>query len=682
MLLKTLNAAILITFLISWQVSAQEKSSGDSQKKIVIPGIMSITASERVSPPDWAVMERQLIKVMNDAAPEFVAKYADRGGRMPQIGKPDDIYEDYANWPLFYALGGNEYILNTSIDEWNAITRQLIEAGQVDREFVVGYDWFHHSENYKNFYYFGLADPTIPENIARSKRFAEMYTGEDTLAMNYDKKHKIMFAPRTGAKGPAFPKKGDENVYLLNYGHGSLYPFVKGDFRPGWEKDPVLSKKYNELANDILFTGDYPVSLSSTALVANAYLYTGDEKFKKWVLEYTDAWMERIKENKGIIPDNIGPNGKIGELRKGQWWGGFFGWNCRYSQHMIFGAVTTAAETAYLVSGDPKYLGLLRSQLDVLLKNSKTQKGQLLVPYKYGAKGWFDYRPLELRESAHLYNSSMDSADKARIERILAGSKTGPRPYDHYNDYAMPVEGHLNYKWMSNGIPMDFTKPVSNGDVGDLLQEQEELNEAPRYLFLEGKNPGFPVKMLEADYNESLRRIAESRGIEDIYKVPNRHSEYVAELNPVVIKSLVYLTMGGPMAIYNGGLLQVRVRYFDTQKGRPGLPDDVGALVEKIGPDNTVLSLVNINAIEPRSLIVQAGAYGEHQFGEIKYSETTKDAAGKTTTVEKTLPVNNKYFEVELPPASSIKLNMSMKRHANRPSYDFPWKAATAAAPK
>ena len=585
---------------------------------VVIPGIAVITAEEKAPPPSWAVLERRLMQTIEDAAPQFLEKYSERGGRMPGIGKPDDIYEDYGNWPLFYALGGSDRILELALREWNAITRQLTESGRVKREFVVHYDWFHHSENYKNFFYFGLADPTIPENADRAVRFAAMYTGADSLAQNYDPVHRIMRSPVTGATGPLFEQDGE---YLINHGHASLYPFIREELPLGWEKDPAKAKEIGELYNRVVMNGDTPISLNAVALVANAWLYTGDERYRSWIREYVDAWMERIKRNKGVIPDNVGRSGKIGENRRGQWWGGHFGWSARYSQHMIFGALTSAAESAFLVTGDPKYLDLLRSQLDVLFRNSHSEKGQLLFPYRYGPKGWFDYRPLEIRELSHLWNVSMEQKDRTRVEQVLAGSKTGPRPYDRYNDYAMPVTGHLAYRWISNGIPMDFTQTISHGDIGDLLQEQEELNEAPRYLYLAGRNPGFPERMLEADLREVYRRVAESDSIADIYKVPNLHSEYIAELNPVVVKSLVFLTMGGPMPIYNGGLLQTRVRHFDPERGRPGLPEDVAALVEKVEPDRSFLQLVNTSAFETRRVIVQAGAYGEHQFTTVSWRE-------------------------------------------------------------
>ena len=170
-----------------------------------------------------------------------------------------------------------------------------------------------------------------------------------------------------------------------------------------------------------------------------------------------------------------------------------------------------------------------------------------------------------------------------------------------------------------------------------------------------------------------LRRIEESRGIENIYKVPGLISEELAGLNPVVTKGLVFLTLGGPQAIYNGGHLQVRVRYFDLVRARPGLPEDVAALIEKIESGRTVLNLVNLSAFDTRKLIVQAGAFGEHEFTEVTFREQHKDGSGNKVLSDKKVTVNKKYFAVELPPSTSVKLDMEMRRHVNKPSYAFPW---------
>lgn len=64
---------------------------------------------------------------------------------------------------------------------------------------------------------------------------------------------------------------------------------------------------------------DVPVNLAATGIMTNAYLYTGEEKYKDWVRNYVDAWMKRIDDNGGLLPDNIGQTGKVGEYRNGQW---------------------------------------------------------------------------------------------------------------------------------------------------------------------------------------------------------------------------------------------------------------------------------------------------------------------------------------------------------------------------
>ena len=89
-------------------------------------------------------------------------------------------------------------------------------------------------------------------------------------------------------------------------------------------------------------------------MVTHAYLQTGDQKYKQWVLEYVDAWLARIEANGGVIPDNIGPSGVVGEFRGGQWWGGFYGWNCYSGYNIMFHSIGIAAECAHLLSGDPK----------------------------------------------------------------------------------------------------------------------------------------------------------------------------------------------------------------------------------------------------------------------------------------------------------------------------------------
>jgi hypothetical protein len=143
--------------------------------------------------------------------------------------------------------------------------------------------------------------------------------------------------------------------------------------------------------------------------------------------------------------------------------------------------------------------------------------------------------------------------------------------------------------------------------------------------------------------------------------------------NPVFTNGLAQMTMGAPFTCYNGGLLMARVRYFDPVRARPGLPDDVAALVETLGADRTVLTLVNTGIRETRRVIVQGGAYAEHTFTEVTVVPFSP-GAGSIRAV----PVNREFFAVELPPSSAVRLDAGMKRFASRPTYTFPWKRAAA----
>ena len=91
-----------------------------------------------------------------------------------------------------------------------------------------------------------------------------------------------------------------------------------------------------------------------------------------------------------------------------------------------------------------------------------------------------------------------------------------------------------------------------------------------------------------------------------------------------------------------GSLLNARLRYFDPVRKRAGVPEDVGALVSEITDTKTVVTLVNLSKTEARTVIVQGGAYGEHQLQSV-----TVD--GKTT------PVNSALLTVQLAPGSGQK---------------------------
>src|SRR3954453_22578404 len=176
-----------------------------------------------ITPPAWAVLERKLIEMLDQAVYPHVEKYTREDGQLmwKEAGADnwqsrdgaDDFYEAFFNWPLFYLLGGGKHVLEIADREWDAITRQLTDLKMVHKEYEIGYDQFHQGESYIYFYFLCLADPTNPKLIDRARRFAGFYLDEDPEAPNYDPEHKIIRAPHSGSGGPRWGYFDKEPIY-------------------------------------------------------------------------------------------------------------------------------------------------------------------------------------------------------------------------------------------------------------------------------------------------------------------------------------------------------------------------------------------------------------------------------------------------------------------------------------
>ena len=270
-----------------------------------------------------AVLERQLFDLMDQSVYPFLERYTRPDGSLiggENIGgSEDDFYESFYNWPLLYLLGGGDDLLELGVREWNAVTRQLTQMGRVHKEYARRDDQFHQAESDIYFYLLCLADPNRPEHLERARRFAGLYMNEDPEALNYDPGHKIIRSPYNGSDGPD-----------VSMAEGRSYSYSPGMERyrlPHYDipgiiqiedlKDPALARRMGEAMNQRMSRGDVVANLAVTSLVTNAYLLTGEQKYRSWVLEYTDAWIERARQNDGLLPDNVGLSGQVGEYIEG-----------------------------------------------------------------------------------------------------------------------------------------------------------------------------------------------------------------------------------------------------------------------------------------------------------------------------------------------------------------------------
>jgi hypothetical protein len=652
----------------------------------VVSSTVTITASlPLLNPPTWAVLQRKLIEVMSESVSVFLRAYTHQHGpRQHELiwgdvlhGRDgaDDFYEAFYNWPLLYLLGGDDELLPLAHQQWEATTRQLTRLGLVHKEYERGYDQFHQCESYIYFYLLCLADPTHPKLIERARRFAGFYLNEDPEAQNYDAEKNIIRAPHNGSGGPRWGLS-DEGPTPYGYSPGmAVYglPFndLTGITHIEDLRDPINAQTMGQAMYARMGQGDVAANLGVSSLIANAYLLTSDDKYKRWLLRYVEGWIQRAAANSDLLPDNVGLSGQVGEAVNGNWFGGLYGWSWPHGFYNLQAAALVAAQSCLLLTNNSRYLDLPRKQQDRILALGEMRNAQaepmslrhhwagqrhalesadktFLVPYRFDGNRWFDYQPLSPIYPAALWTMSASDDDWAHLQALRTKE---------------------NYDWC---------------DVHAFRTKEDAGHEQPWLEFLAGRNPGYPEAILREAYGQVCWRLDRIRADDaDLMRVNIHHWQ---ERNPVTTEALVQLTLGAPQIIYNGGLLVAPVRYFDGERGRPGLPRDVAALVTGVTQHAISISLVNLSLIEERCLLIQAGSFGEHRFTEVRYSRQANDSdypranarydygAGEVSPpdpfpTEYAISVHKTHLQVNLPPGTLMNLQLHLERYVNSASY-------------
>ncbi|MEW6749405.1 MAG: hypothetical protein AB1505_00315 [Candidatus Latescibacterota bacterium] len=587
-----------------------------------------------MTPPHWALLERHLLEAQGCACRTFYERYFDERGYLlcvPRWGGddgPDDAAENQLNWTLLHALGADDRVLDLFRQGFEGHLRQYTEARTVEvplardgmyyREFPTVFDWFHHGEGFSAFFLQPLSDPYDSVLEERTRRYAAMYLGEDPQAPNYDPQHRLIRSMFNGSRGPLLRK-----ATALDWAGDPIA--IEGRFRLG-HGERSFQEMLDHFRDYTDVAGDHPLNLGATTLAFNTYALTGENRYRDWVLEYVDAWAERTAANGGIIPSNIGLDGQIGGECGGRWYGGCYGWAFSVivpqtgevaHRPAVYSRAHYGFGNALLLTGDPRYVDVWRGVIQRVNEHARQEGGRTLYPRMCGDQGWYDYHPEPFAAgAAEVYYWSMDPRDRA----LLGGD--------------------------------------------------------PWIAFLEGKDPGYPVRALEGEL-ASLRRKAEGMA-RDTSTPDTRLSDDMNHLNPATTEALTRLMLGGLPAGRIGFPLHCRLRYFDPERRRAGLPEDVGALVERLGPDHVTVQLVNVSPAAERTVVVQGGAHAEHRItqvvaGPVEGGSTGSTIAGQGGATEPAVVVNGSSFAVRLGPGCGGRLEVGMARYAAQPTFAFPW---------
>jgi hypothetical protein len=598
--------APLVAILLAAQPAPAAPAAAAARPTVVI--------DSRMAAPEWAMLQRRLLAEHLPACREFVKKYYDQRGyvqcfvRWGMNDGPDDAFENFNHWPELHALGASDEILQMYLHTWEGMLRQFTEAktvkveiarqGMYHKDFCVQSDWMHHGEGMQNFNRMGLSVPDLPVYRQRARRFAGFYMGEDLEAPNYDAKLKLIRSMLNGSRGPMLRK-----ATALDWAGD---PFDATGFKAlhGESTYEQFLQHYAEYTDVV---GDHFLNLGASTLPTNAYLLDNEPKYKAWLVGYMDAWLERMRRNGGIIPSFVDLDGKIGGPQ-GRWWGNAYGWGFsplnpvtgrREDRNRIPRALV-GFHNALLVTGDRKYVDAWRAMIDAVNAHARPGRdGHKEYPTMHGQDGWYGWRK---------------------------------EPWD---------VGALEV-WYWAMKPADLARVGGNDWVA----------------YLEGKDPGYPGKALRGALERLQRRREAIR--QDAMPPDKRLADNMMDKNPATTAELVQLMLGGLPPGRDGGLLDARLRYFDPERRRAGVPADVAALISELTDTRTVVTLVNVSDKEARTVVVQGGAYGEHRIESVAHQ-------GKTT------PVGARDFTVRLAPRAGAKLALQMRRYVNPPTVKFPW---------
>lgn len=552
------------------------------------PAAPTLTLSTPMAAPEWAKLERQLLAEQVPACVEFYEKYFDARGYLQCFVRwgandgPDDAFENFNGWPELHALGADDRIRALFLQGHEGLLKQYTAAKTTDvpiarggmyyKEFIVQSDWMHHGEGLQLFNRMGLSIGADPVYADRARRFAGFYMAEDPEAPNYDPKLKLIRSMQNGSRGPMLRKATpldwvgdpfDAKGFVAQHGESTYAQFLEH------------YREYGDVA------GDHFLNLVATTLPTTAYLLRNEPKYKQWIVEYMDAWLERMRRNGGVIPSYVDyRDGKIGGPEN-KWWGNAYGWgfspvnpvNGRRENRNRIPRAMVGFMNAVLVTGDLKYADAWRTMMDAVNANARVIDGRKSYPTMHGAEGWYGWQPQPWAIGAlDLWYLTMRPDDLARV----------------------PAQGWTAY--------------------------------------LQGKDAAFPETALRRDLATVAKRRAAFRA--DGTPPEKRLADNMLDYNPATITALTQLMEGALVPSREGGLLHARLRYFDPERQRAGTPPDVAALVSELTANSTVVTLVNTSTRERRTVVVQGGAYGEHPIVRVAVDGRSQPVNARALTVQ------------------------------------------------
>ena len=549
------------------------------------------------------------------ACVEFFDRYFDDRGYLECVERwggddgPDDAIENVNDWPVLYALGGADPILTQFKKAWEGHLRQYTQARTTDvpfardgmfyKEFHVMFDWFHLGEGLSVFNLEGLCDPQ-DSAIGSGSRVMRVSTWAMIPARRTTiPKFKIIRSLFNGSRGPLLRK-----ATALDWAGDPIE--VEGRFRLGHGEHTYAQmlehfKDYNDIV------GDHPLNLGADQSGAQRLHADPRGTLQELAPRLRRRLAPEDARQRRDHPDQYRPR--------------------RQDRRWMRRQVVRRRVRLGILRGRSGHAPARESQQspcgDQRLRQRVSCSPATTVFWTPGESKSMQSIPTRRWKAA---GRSTRTCTAMKGGTTTGPSRTGPAP---------------------RALLLVDERSRPTAGAGRRLARVSGRQE-PR---LSRKGPPRRFRVIRRKV-EAMRR--------DPTTPDTRLADDPMAYNPATVGSLVHLMLGGLPPKHQGEVLQARVRYFDPIRRRPGLPEDVAALVESLKDDSTSLVLVNLNQSEPRTVVVQGGAYGEH-------------LCDRVATDERTIAISRPSFRVELAPGSGGRLTVSMKRYAVQPTLALPW---------
>lgn len=393
-----------------------------------------------------------------------------------------------------------------------------------------------------------------------------------------------------------------------------------------WAGDPVETGRFTQLRGERNYEemlghfkdygdiiGDHPVNLLATMLALNAYMLGQERSTRSGLLEYVDAWLQRTLEKDGIIPSNVGLDGKIG--------GGAGGWgfSVKWPQtgdkihHLNNSRLAIAGfGNAFLLTGDPRYLDVWRQMIHKVNAQARVIGGVRTYPHSYGDQGRYNYTP----------------------------NLNAPGAFDLWY-WTMKPEDRRLLELEATEIELLSTRAVFR-----------EIPEAGWMRFLVGLNPKYPEETLRQDLDAIRQRVKGMRS--DPTTPDTRLSEGPMKYNLALARNLTQLMLGGRRTapVLRAAILRPSPAAARSPRGGRR----AGGEGEKPGGRG-----------HPRQPKPHSGPSAGAPGGCLAEHQLVSAVIG-----ERRFPIGRSWMALRLEPGCGSRIVLELRRHVNQPTLALP----------